>query len=267
MIAARFALVPVFALVALAPASAQQQGLPAGIPPSVGQEIDRALSQVPGSARGRVGAPTVGAEVDAMISGARAGRPAAARQVAVAFTNRTPHKALVVQFTQVGRPDWGANRLVRERFNAGATMRWRVNGPECRYDVRITFEEGNEFVRLDHDFCAQEKIEITAIDAPVAAMPARDAVALYRVVNPTDRVVSVLRVTPSGAGQPGPDLLGEWVMMKGDHYTGRVARGGQCLYDIRIGFNPEETQTAIIARQNLCETSEIVVPARATTGG
>jgi hypothetical protein len=265
MTAARFALVPALVLFAFAPASAQQPGVPGGIP-SVGEEIDRALSQVPGSARGRAGAPSVGAEVDAMINGARAGRPAS-RQVAVAFANRTPHKALVVQFTQVGRPDWGANRLVNERFNAGASMRWRVNGPECRYDVRITFEEGNEFVRLDHDFCAQEKIEITAIDAPATAMPARDGVALYRVVNPTNQVVSVLRVTPSGAGRPGPDLLGEWVMMKGDHYTGRVARGGRCLYDIRVGFNPAETETATIARQNLCETSEIVIPARATTGG
>jgi hypothetical protein len=256
-------LVPALAAVAFASAGplAAQQGLPPGIPPSVGQEIDRALQQVPGSARGRAGSPSVGAEVDALIS-----RHGASRSVKLEFVNKAPHKALVIQFAPVGSGEWGENRLRRETLNPNAIMSWRQTGTECRYDVRITFALGNEFVRLDHDFCAQERLEVTAAEAEPSALPRRDRVALFRVVNSSNATVAVLRVTPAGARQPKPDLLGIWMMENGDSYTGRVPRAASCLYDIRVGFNPEDTQTATISRQNLCETPEIVVPAR-TAGG
>jgi hypothetical protein len=264
-------LVPVLAALAFAaagPLAAQQgvppglpHGLPPGIPPSVGQEIDRALQQVPSGARGRAGAPSVGAEVDALIS-----RHGASRSVKLEFVNKAPHKALVIQFAPVGSGEWGTNRLRRETLNPNAIMSWRQTGTECRYDVRITFALGNEFVRLGHDFCAQERLEVTAADAEPAALPRRDQVALFRVINRSNATVAVLRVTPAGARQPKPDLLGIWMMENGDSYTGRVPRAANCLYDIRVGFNPEDTQTATISRQNLCETPEIVVPAR-TAGG
>lgn len=265
MTAARY--VPALAILALAAAGplAAQQGLPPGVPPSVGQEIDRALQQVPGSARGRAGAPSVGAEVDAMIRGATSGRPVS-RAVSLGFVNKAPHKALVIQFAPVGSGEWGENRLRRETLNPNAIMTWRQTGTECRYDVRVTFALGNEFVKLDHDFCAQDRLEVTAAEATPAALPRRDQVALFRVVNRSNANIAILRVTPAGARQPKPDLLGIWMMENGDSYTGRVPRAANCLYDIRVGFNPEDTQTATIARQNLCETPEIIVPAR-TAGG
>lgn len=251
-------------LVSASPLAAQQ-GLPPGIPPSVGQEIDRALSQVPGGDRGRTpGAPSLGAEVDALIR--RQPGAARSRAVSLGFVNKAPYKALVIQFAPVGSGDWGVNRLQRETLNPRASMRWRVNGAECRYDVRVTFSVGNEFVRLDHDFCAQDNLEITAAEATPAPLQRRDQAALFRVVNRSNAVIAVLRVTPAGA-QPKPDLLGIWMMENGDSYTGRVPRAANCLYDIRVGFNPEDTETTTIARQNLCETPEIVVPARRAAGG
>lgn len=241
------------------PAAAQQ-----GVPPSVQQEIDRALSRIPEAQRPAPGRATVDPEVERFLNRSRGAAPS--RRVALAFENKTPYKALVVQFAPVGATEWGVNRLHRESLNPRAMMRWHVNGAECRYDVRITFSVGNEFVRLGHDFCAQEKIEVTSPEA-AEALPVREGVALYRVVNRADAQVAVLRVTPAGAARPHPDLLGIWMMEHGDTYTGRVARGGSCLYDVRIGFDPEDTQTVTVARQNLCETPEIVIPARRAAGG
>jgi hypothetical protein len=250
---------------------AQESGPGRGVPPSVGQEIDRALSQVPGGVPSQTpGAGSLGQEVDRLIGGARPTVPGAGsmrQPVAVAFVNKTTFKALVVQFAPEGATEWGANRLRNERMNPGATMRWRMNDGNCRYDVRITFDAGNEFVRLGHDFCAQEKIEITAIDAQPESLPVREPVALYRVINQSEQMVAALRVTPVGARRPGEDLLGQWVMDQGDRYTGRVARSGSCLYDIRVGYSVDERQTSTLARQNLCEKSEIIIPRRTGTRG
>ena len=254
----------VLALTIASPVLAQQ-----GVPPSVQQEIDRALSRVPEAHRPAIqGRPAAGAaatpDVDRLIRSAGA---TASRRVSIGFVNKAPHNALVIQFAPVGSGSWGANRLRRETLNPRAIMSWPINSTECRYDVRITFALGNEFVRLDHDFCARDKIEVTSPEADAAPLPVRDGVALFRVVNRSNAKVAVLRVTPAGAARPQPDLLGIWMMEPGDTYTGRVARGGNCLYDIRVGFDPEDTQTVTLARQNLCETSEIVIPARQGAGG
>jgi hypothetical protein len=244
----------------LASLGAAAQTAPPAIP-SIGQEIDRALSQVPGGMRpqGR-GAETQGQEIDRLL--ARPGAATPSRQVSIAFTNKIPHPALVVQFTPTNSPDWGRNRLSNEKMNTGATMRWRVSGDACRYDVRITFDDGNELTRLNHDFCAAETIELTTIDAQPAQPERRDDIALFRVVNRSGGTIMELSVTPSGARRANPDLLGQWVMSDGDHYTGRVARSGNCLYDIRSAFTVDGRQSATLARQNLCENAEIVVPAR-----
>lgn len=252
------------ALTFASPVLAQQ-----GVPPSVQQEIDRALQRVPEAHRPAMpGRPAAGAaatpDIDRLMRSAGA---TASRRVSVGFVNRTPYKALVIQFAPVGSRTWGENRLRRETLNPRAIMSWPINSSECRYDVRITFALGNEFVRLGHDFCAQDKLEVTSPDADAAPLPVRDGVALFRVVNRSNAKVAVLRVTPAGAARPQADLLGIWMMEHGDTYTGRVARSGNCLYDIRVGFDPEDTQTVTLARQNLCETSEIVVPARQAAGG
>lgn len=251
-------------------AAQAQQGMP-GVPPSVQQEIDRALSRVPEAHRpampGRpaAGQPQAGTpDVDSLIRSAGAN---ASRRVSLGFENKTPYKALVIQFAPVGSGAWGENRLRRETLNPRAIMSWPLNTTECRYDVRITFALGNEFVRLDHDFCAQDKIEVTSPEPTAAPLPARPGVALFRVVNRSNEKIAVLRVTPVGAARPQPDLLGIWMMEHGDTYTGRVARGGNCLYDVRVGFDPEDTQSVTLSRQNLCETPELVVPARRATGG
>lgn len=243
-----------------------------GVPPSVQQEIDRALSRVPEAHRpampGRpaAGQPQAGtADVDSFIRAA--GANAASRRVSVGFENKTPYKALVIQFAPVGSGAWGENRLRRETLNPRAIMSWPLNTTECRYDVRITFALGNEFVRLDHDFCAQDRIEVTSPEPTAAPLPVRPGVALFRVVNRSNEKIAILRVTPVGAARPQPDLLGIWMMEHGDTYTGRVGRGGNCLYDVRVGFDPEDTQTVTLARQNLCETPEVVVPARRAAGG
>lgn len=252
------------ALIIASPVPAQQ-----GVPPSVQQEIDRALSRVPEAHRPTMpGRPATGQattpDVDRLI---RSAGTSASRRVSIGFVNKTPYKALVIQFAPVGSGSWGENRLRRETLNPRAIMSWPINSTECRYDVRITFALGNEFVRLDHDFCAQDKIEVTSPEAEAAPLPARDGVALFRVVNRSSEKVAVLRVTPVGAARPQPDLLGIWMMEHGDTYTGRVARGGNCLYDVRVGFDPEDTQNVTLARQNLCESSEVVIPARRTSGG
>lgn len=268
---ARIAAALVLATGALGPLAAQaQQGIP-GVPPSVQQEIDRALQQVPPSHRpampGRpAGAPSQAGtpDVDSFIRSAGAN---ASRRVSVGFQNMTPYKALVIQFAPVGSGAWGENRLRRETLNPRAIMSWPLTTTECRYDVRITFAMGNEFVRLDHDFCAQERIDVTSPEPTAAPLPTRSGVALFRVVNRSNEKIAILRVTPVGAARPQADLLGIWMMEHGDTYTGRVARGGTCLYDIRVGFDPEETQTVTLARQNLCETPEVVVPARRAAGG
>lgn len=260
-----------FALAALMPGGmAAAQSVP-GVPPSIGQQIDRALSQVPGAdRRAAQGRPTEGHDIDQMLNRPTGHANAAPRrQVSLAFENKTEVKALVLQFAPSGATSWGPNRLARETLNPRAWMRWSATGTDCRYDVRVTFALGQEFVRLDHDFCAQEKIEITAAEAGAerAALPARGGVALFRVVNRTDQRVAVLRVSPAGARRPQGDLLGIWMMEPGDVYTGRVPRGGACLFDLRAGFDPEETDTVTLARQNLCETPEIVIPARPSAGG
>jgi hypothetical protein len=170
-----------------------------------------------------------------------------------------PHKALVIQFAPAGSDSWGPNRLSGETLNRGATMRWRLSDRTCQYDVRITFEEGNEFVRLGHDVCARDTIELTAIAADAPAE--RQGVALYRVVNRSGSVIYALRVTPAGQRRPGHDLLDQWVMMDGDHYTGRVARSPQCLYDVAAAFSVDGRRSRTLSRQNLCAGNEIVIPA------
>ncbi len=252
------------ALALASPALAQQ-----GIPPSVQQEIDRALQRVPEAHRPAMpGRPAAGQattpDVDQLLRSAGA---STSRRVSLGFVNKTPYKALVIQFAPVGARSWGENRLRREMLNPRAIMSWPINSTECRYDVRITFAVGNEFVRLDHDFCAQERIEVTSPEPTAAPLPRRDGVALFRVVNRSNEKVAVLRVTPAGAARPQPDLLGIWMMEPGDTYTGRVARGGNCLYDVRVGFDPEDTQAITLSRQNLCESAEIVIPTRQAAGG
>ncbi|QCK86558.1 hypothetical protein E8L99_12720 [Phreatobacter aquaticus] len=246
----------------LASLGAAAQTAPPAIP-SIGQEIDRALSQVPGGMRpqGR-GGETQGQEIDRLLARPGAASPSAMRQVALAFTNKTTLNALVVQFAPTNSPDWGRNRLVNEKLNPNATMTWRVGGESCRYDVRITFDDGNELTRLDHDFCAQQTIELTTIDAQPAQPERRDTIALFRVVNRSGSTVYELSVTPSGARRPNSDLLGQWVMSEGDHYTGRVARSANCLYDVKAAFSVDGRQSATLSRQNLCENAEIVLPAR-----
>lgn len=256
---ARLAAPALAAALLAGPALAQAQG-PAGIPgapgvPNVQSEIDRAMQQVPPDMRRMMEAGPGGTRVPGLPTAGQTGRGAGA----VAFTNRVPHKALVVQFAPTGSDSWGPNRLQRERMNTGATMRWRVADGTCHYDVRITFEEGNEFVRLGHDFCAQEKIEMTGITADAPA--ARDGIALYRIVNRSGSTIYALRVTPAGNRRPGADLLDQWVMSEGDHYTGRVARSRQCLYDVMAEFTVDGKQSRTLARQNLCNGNEIVVPA------
>lgn len=252
---ARLAAPAIAAALLAAPALAQA---PAGVPgvPNVQSEIDRAMQQVPPDMRRMMEAGPGGTRVPGLpTAGAPAGRGAAA----IAFTNRVPHKALVVQFAPTGSDSWGPNRLRGEKMNTGATMRWRVSDRTCQYDVRITFEEGNEFVRLGHDFCAQEKIDLTEIAADAPAE--REGVALYRVVNRSGSVIYALRVTPAGNRRPGNDLLDQWVMMDGDHYTGRVARSRQCLYDVAAEFSVDGKRSRTLSRQNLCAGNEIVVPA------
>ncbi|WP_439574398.1 hypothetical protein [Phreatobacter sp.] len=257
-IVARLAAPALAAALLAGPALAQA---PAGIPnvpgmPNVQSEIDRAMQQVPPDMRRRMEAGHGAARIPGLPA---AENPASRGAAAIAFTNRVPHKALVVQFAPTGSDSWGRNRLQNERMNTGATMRWRVADSTCHYDVRITFEEGNEFVRLGHDFCAQETIELIEIAADAPAP--REGVALYRIVNRSSATIFALRVTPAGNRRQGADLLDQWVMMQGDHYTGRIARSRQCLFDVTAEFTVDGKQRRTLARQNLCNGNEIVVSA------
>jgi hypothetical protein len=219
------------ALAALLPAGiAAAQSVP-GVPPSIGQEIDRALSQVPDAHRRTTpGGPTVGQEIDQLMNRPTGqAAPARSRQVSLAFENKTDVKALVIQFTPSGASTWGPNRLGRETLNPRAWMRWRVSGPTAATTCASPSRWAQEFVRLDHDFCAQEKIEVTAVDAAAEAPGPADAGGRRAVPggqphrHPSSRS-SASR--PAGARRPQGDLLGVWMMEPGDVYTGRVPRGG-----------------------------------------
>jgi hypothetical protein len=264
MTLARLAVIAALPALALVASAASAQSLPPGMPPSLGAEIDEMLRQAPGGAPRAPGSrETVGQEVDRLM-GQTAPGATSRRNVRAGIQNRTRHTIRVVQITPVDRGEWTPN-LLRERFNPGVTLTWRVNDG-CRYDVRVTFDEDNEFSRFNHDFCAQERIMITAIDAE--PLPERrERVVLYRLTNDTGAVVYTVHATPTGARAPGPDLLGAWVMAQGDHYTGRVARSLRCTYDLRITFDVRGTDVMTLPSQNLCETPDILLTRRAGPQG
>ncbi|MBR0652935.1 hypothetical protein GXW78_24990 [Roseomonas terrae] len=87
--------------------------------------------------------------------------PAHAQNEPFRIANGAPLRATALYLVRSGGEGWGRNLLPRGPLAPGAALSMRPpEGAGCRFDVRLTLEDGQDVIRRDADVCATRVVVV-----------------------------------------------------------------------------------------------------------
>ncbi|HWT08986.1 MAG TPA: hypothetical protein VN329_07460 [Roseomonas sp.] len=98
--------------------------------------------------------------------------PALAQHEPFRVVNGARVPATALHIVRSGRDGWGAN-LLRGPLAPGATLSMRPpEGTNCRFDLRLVFQDGQEAIRRDADVCQERQLVLgVGASAPAPVVP------------------------------------------------------------------------------------------------
>ena len=187
------------------------------------------------------------------------------------LVNRSTQAITEVYASPVSSDGWGRNRLSEQKINpdGNAPIRLLADG-NCRFDLRVVYQDGNDEQRRAVNTCLVDNIEFGAPGRP--ATPPRPAPSQdqptpqggnaardpsFRIVNRGDREIDEVYARIAGSPSWGRDRLGDGTINPSSFRVINLPRG-QCLWDIRLVF--ADGPSTERRRLNLCDVTDLPVP-------
>jgi len=154
--------------------------------------------------------------------------------------------------TPAGRTNWGRDRLDGKGMAAGAKVNFRLPADgNCIYDLRVVFADGRTEDRRGQNTCQIKDVAVG--EAAVAAGAAKS----FRLVNHGAAPVVEISVRPRGTDKWLTDHLPTGPIRPGAQRGINLPPGGQCVYDLRVGFEGGKSREKLAA--DLCKTPDQAV--------
>lgn len=147
----------------------------------------------------------------------------------LAVTNRGRGSVRELYLRPNGARDWGPDRLGSGVLEPRATVRVRIRGRGCAYELRAVREDGREERRGALDLCVEATVVLGG--AAVAEAGTRKVT----LSNGFARGIREVFLAPAEAGEWGEDALGREVLGPGARQE--IEFEGGCRADLRIVFD------------------------------
>jgi hypothetical protein len=172
------------------------------------------------------------------------------------LVNRGPVPLREVFVTPAGDANWGRNRLDRAALPPGGRfeVRRRRDG-NCIMDIRAVFADGRTEDRRGLNTCA---VDAVAVGEPVASVAKGSDDPSFRLVNRGSQPIAELFATPAGMTNWGQNRLVEGALPPATEKLVRIARTGNCLFDLKVVFADGKALEKHHA--DLCRITDLPVP-------
>ena len=168
----------------------------------------------------------------------------------ISLINRSGRTVFAVHVFPDGAADEGRDRLGADTLSDGATLTLALDpAPDCRYTLRVTYQDGTREERSGIDACRLTELVISPgwVDTTMGSV---------RFINAGPVPVIALHLGEPGA-PPGPDALGAGTIGRGEAATIILPDPQVCTYEVRALFR--DGRTILMPPTDLCTAAEIVL--------
>lgn len=168
----------------------------------------------------------------------------------ITLINRSGLTVFTVHVFPDGAANEGPDRLGADTLSDGATLDLALEpAPDCRYTLRLTYQDGTREERGGIDFCRLRELAIAPgwLDSPLGGV---------RFVNAGPVPVIALHLDQPAA-PAGPDVLGDGIIGRGQAVTLALPDPQLCSYEVRARFR--DGRTVVVPVNDLCAAAEIVL--------
>lgn len=158
------------------------------------------------------------------------------------LVNRSQARIDILNVSPVAATSWGRD-LLGETVTVppGGRHQVRLGRPgECRFDIRVVYQDRREEERRGVDLCAVEEVVMTGERARAQGQPApqnppaQGGTPRLVVSNASQGIVNEIYARPRGTQEWGADLLGQEVLPAGQRFTRELPSARGCIWSLRI---------------------------------
>lgn len=158
------------------------------------------------------------------------------------LVNHSRARIDILNVSPVTSDSWGRD-LLGENVTVppGGRHEVRLGRPgECRFDIRVIYQDRREEERRGVDLCAVAEIVMTGERARAQGQqapqnpPPQGGTPRLVVSNTSQGVVNEIYARPRGTQEWGPDLLGRDVLPAGQRFTRELPSARGCVWSLRI---------------------------------
>ena len=161
--------------------------------------------------------------------------------------------------TPAGDARWGQNRIAGHPIRPGGdVMVKRRNDNNCILDIRAVFADGKAEERKGLNTC---NVDAVAVGLPTAETSTSRKEAdnpSVRLVNRGQQAIAAFYVAPIGHKDWGENRLSEGPLPAATEKLIRIAKTGQCRFDLRVVFADHTAKEKHGA--DLCRITDLPVP-------
>jgi hypothetical protein len=182
--------------------------------------------------------------------------PARADDASFNLVNRGASAVRELFVTPAGDANWGRNRLLGRVIppGGGFLVKRRADG-NCIMDIRAVFADGRAEERKGLNTCNLDAVAVGL--PPVAGKPAGDP-SIKLVNRGAQAIVEFYAVPAAGRQGWGTNRLDAGPLPAATEKLIRIARTGDCVYDLRVVFADHTAKDKHAA--DLCKISDLPVP-------
>jgi S1-C subfamily serine protease len=178
-----------------------------------------------------------------LVDGAAAQTRPGAGNPDFTLVNRSQARIDILNVSPMTSDSWGRDLLGENTtVPPGGRHQVRLGRPgECRFDIRVIYQDRREEERRGVDLCAVEEIVMTGEHARAQGQPAQQnpppaqgGTPRLVVNNTTQGVVNEIYARPRGTQEWGPDLLGQNVLPAGQRFTRELPAARGCVWSLRL---------------------------------
>lgn len=156
------------------------------------------------------------------------------------IVNNTPAAINEIYASPSSQANWGHDRLGTEVVPSGGRRIIRLpQDGNCRYDVRVVFQDGTAEERRDQDTCAVTDLVFGGGTA--APRQAQQGNPSFHLVNQSGRPIQEFNASPASQQSWGPNRLGDNRVPPGTSFPVRLPQG-ECSYDLRVVWSGGQAQ-------------------------